>query len=378
MVLAAPGTLNVSHLLNVEIEVLKRTKKPIKNRQRVKLYLGTSVTNAMVVLMEKESLAPGEEGLAQLRLDKPVGALPGDPFVMCLLNIPSIIGGGRVLEIPREKYRTAKASRIVPSLKALQGGDLKRFMDYLLDMEHNDLIEAESLMRISALPAADIQAELEARVRSGELLSFGTRGVFPKGRYQSLKDQVPKTVADILFDNPLKQGATPEEIKKKLAPALNDMPFQRMLSELYNEGKLIKLDGGFRVPKLSVKLSEDRERLIVMLLDYARESGFVPFSADTFWKLHGRQHNKNEIRRLLGYLHVQGRLIRLSNRRFMSPQAMEQIKIRVKMLIKRNGVLTIGDCKEVLGYGRTVGVPVLEYLDSIGFTRREGGTRTLR
>lgn len=378
MVLTEPGIIISSFLLNVDIKTSSSAGGLIKNRQKVKLYLGTSVTNALVVLMDKESLGPGEEGLAQLRLMKPLAALPGDPFVMCLLNIPSIIGGGRVLEISREKYRAAKAYRIVPCLKAIQAGDVKRFMDYLLRMERNDLLEADVLMRSFALPSSETRAELEARVRNGELLCFGTRGMFPRARFQSLKGQAPKTAADILSENPLKQGATPEEIKNKLSPALDDMPFQRILSELCNEGKLLKLDGGFRVPKLSVKLSEDRERLIGMLLDYAKESGFVPFSADTFWKIHRRQHNKNEIQRLLDYLHVQGRLIRLNNRRFMHPQAMEEIKSRVKEVIMRKGVFTIPDCKEVMGYGRTVGVPVLEYLDSIGFTRREEDTRTLR
>ncbi|MBU0735968.1 MAG: SelB C-terminal domain-containing protein [Proteobacteria bacterium] len=251
-------------------------------------------------------------------------------------------------------------------------------MDYLLRMERNDLLEAEGLMRSTGLPVAEIQAELEARVRRGELLSFGTRGVFPKGRFQAVKGQAPDTVANIFSENPLKQAATPEEIKKKLAPSLDDMPFQRILSELCNEGELIKLDGGFRVPKLSVKLPEDRERLIAMLLDYAEESGFVPFSADTFWKLHERKHNKNEIQRLLDYLRVQGKLIRLNNRRFMTPQAMAQIKERVRQVIEKNGRLTLGDCKKVMGYGRTVGVPVFEYLDSIGFTRRQGDERVLK
>ena len=172
--------------------------------------------------------------------------------------------------------------------------------------------------------------------------------------------------------------ATAEEVKKELASSLDDIPFQRMLAELCNEGKLIKIGGSFKIPSLSVKLSDEREGLITMLLDYAVESGFVPFSADTFWKAHGRKLNKNEIQRLLDYLHAQKRLIRLNNRRFLIPQTMEQIKEWVKQVIKKNGSLTIGDCKEVLGYGRTVGVPVFEYLDSIGFTRREGDRRVLK
>jgi len=76
-------------------------------------------------------------------------------------------------------------------------------------------------------------------------------------------------------------------------------------------------------------------------------------------------------------LHTQKRLIRLNNRRFLTPDAMEAIKERVKNLIGLKGGLTIDDCKEVLGYGRTVGVPVFEYLDSIKFTQRKENVRVL-
>jgi selenocysteine-specific elongation factor len=56
---------------------------------------------------------------------------------------------------------------------------------------------------------------------------------------------------------------------------------------------------------------------------------------------------------------------------------MDQIKERVKSVIRDKGNLAVGDCKEVFGYGRTAGIPVLEYLDSIGFTRRQGNERVL-
>ncbi|MCG2829801.1 MAG: SelB C-terminal domain-containing protein [Desulfobacteraceae bacterium] len=39
--------------------------------------------------------------------------------------------------------------------------------------------------------------------------------------------------------------------------------------------------------------------------------------------------------------------------------------------------LTLADSKDILGYGRSGGVPLLEYLDEIGFTRRNGNKRVL-
>jgi len=362
----------------MELHLLKSALKPIRNRQRVKLYLGTSVANAMVVLMHKERLEPGEKGLVQFRLMKPVAALPGDPFVVSLLNIPAIIGGGQVLEIPWEKYREAKALIILPYLKALQEGNLKTVIEHLFTSNLNRLVTAGELARNTGFSLTELEAEIRTRVKSGELLSFESRGVFAEIRYQTLKRQLPGVVEKILTQDPLKMTVSAEEIKNQLAPSLDEVPFQRMLAEICNQGRLIKIDGGFQIRNFSAKLSDEREKLITLLLDYAQESGFVPFSAHTFWKLNKRKTNINEIQRLLDYLHTQKRLLRLNNRRFFSPRAMEQIKERVRGVIEKNGRLTIGDCKEVLGYGRTVGVPAFEYLDSIGFTRREEDGRVLR
>lgn len=378
MLLAEPGSIFPSYLLNVHIRALAANKTPIKDKQRVKLYLGTSITNAMVVLLEREIFESGQQALAQFRLMRPVAAQPGDHFVISLLNVPVIIGGGNVLEITEEKYRQAKAARMIPYLDALRSGDIKGFLGHLLEVERNTIINAKGLMQTTGISEMDIRAELKTKIRNKELLSFGSDGVFPKGRFQELKGKALETFTGIFSANPLKPAVTPEEIKQKIALNLDDSPFRKMIAELCNEGKLIKLEGGFRVSEAAGKLTEERERLISLLMDYVKVTGFVPFSADTFWKLHHKKHDKKEIQRLLDYLHVQRRLICLNNRRFMLPEAMEKIKVRIKVLIEKKGSLCIGDCKEVLGYGRTVGVPVFEYLDTIGFTRRDGCRRVLK
>ncbi len=58
-------------------------------------------------------------------------------------------------------------------------------------------------------------------------------------------------------------------------------------------------------------------------------------------------------------------------------EALEKIKRRVGRVIKRTGAFGTSDYKETLGYGRTVAIPVLEYLDTIAFTRRQGDPRYL-
>ena len=378
MALAKPGSVIPTRLLNVDLHLLKNTYKPIKNRQKVKLYLGTSVTNAMVVIMEKEQIGPGENSLAQLRLLKHVPALPGDTFVICLLNIPTVIGGGAILEIPLEKYRIAKAKNTVQYLHALQKGNMNVVVDHFFKMNFSHPITVAEIAQTTALPYEEVETAIRSMVENKEIFPFKDRGFFGKLSYQVLKKKLPEIVEKILTRNPLQVVATSEEIKKQLSPSLDEYLFQKMLAELCSERKLIKTCGAFRIRNLSVKLSSEQKELIGMLLDYALGSGFVPFSADTFWKFHKRKFNKNEIQKLLDYLHTRKKLICLSNRRFLTPQALEQIKNRVEQIIIKKGGLTIANCKEVLGYGRTAGVPVFEYLDHIGFTIRIENKRVLK
>lgn len=76
-------------------------------------------------------------------------------------------------------------------------------------------------------------------------------------------------------------------------------------------------------------------------------------------------------------LHKTGRLIQLGNRRFLLPEALREIKRKISRRIREKGFFDLSNSKEILGYGRTVGIPVLEYLDDVGFTTRNGNTRIL-
>lgn len=377
MTLVEPGSVGSSFLLNVDLHVLPSAGKPVKNRQRVKLYLGTSITNTLVILMGREQLAPGESGLAQLRLMKPVAALGKDPFVICPLNVQRTIAGGRILEVPGQKYRKGNAAPTLSRLEALRRCDLRGYLRQVVQCNPNRLVKAGELAPCTGFALSAIKAIARELTAKGEIVAFEDRGFFDRPRYQELKAAIGEAVAGILLKDPIKGNVKADEIRYVVAPLLDEVPFQQMIAELCSEGRLIRTSGGFKAPNVSGPLSEKAAGLTGLLLEFAVESRLVPFSADTFWKRHHKQDNKKEIQRLMDHLAAEGRLVRLNNRRFMSRQAMEEIKTRVIATIQRRGALSIEDCREVLGYGRSVGIPVFEYLDSIGFTRREGDRRIL-
>ncbi|SPD75309.1 Selenocysteine-specific elongation factor SelB [uncultured Desulfobacterium sp.] len=377
MLLAEPGTINTTYLINVELQVLQGNKDPVKNRQRVMLYLGTSVTNTLVILIDKEKLKPGEKGLAQFRLLKPVAGLPRAPFVICLLNTQTVIGGGMVLEISEEKYRPAKAGTVIPRLNALKENNLKQFIEYALKSNPSRFIETSVLARSTGFQAHEIEAVIQGKVKIGELLSFKTSGVFDKRLYERIKADIQKFVEKSLHEDPLISGVKAMEIKKQLAPGIDELIFQGMLKELCDEEKLTRLDGGYRTQNVSLDLPPELSQLETLVLDYAKKSGIITFSADTIQNLQKKKLDKNKIEKLLRYLHFQEKLVHIFDGNYLSVQAFEEIKVKVAKVILQRGIFTIPDMKRIFGYTRSEGLPVLDYLDTIGFTRRKENGRIL-
>lgn len=377
MVLAKPETVSSDYLFNAELSLLRSSPKSIKSRQRVKLYIGTSVTNALIVIINKKKIRPGQRGLVQFRLIKRIAALPRDPFVICPLNINNVIGGGKILEIAAEKFRAVKAEKTIPYLMALQQSDLKAVIDLFFNKNPIRPVTENEISQNTGFSIEEIEKAIKSKLENGDLYCFEDRGFFGKSHYNALKNRLLEIIKNILLQNPLKKIAISGEIKNLLSPSPDEAIFQRMLEELCRKEKILRINGGFNIPNLSVSLSKEHEKLINMLLDFARNMNFVHFSANTFWKFHQMKFNKNLIQKLLDYLYAQKKLIRLKNRRFLTPQAMEQIKEKIKRVIIKKGGLTLADSKDILGYGRSGGIPVLEYLDEIGFTRRNGNKRVL-
>ena len=71
-VLAHPGTLRPTRLLDSELTYLPGVPRPLKNRTLVRFHTGTSEIMARVVLLDKEKMDPGQSGPVQLFLEKPV------------------------------------------------------------------------------------------------------------------------------------------------------------------------------------------------------------------------------------------------------------------------------------------------------------------
>ena len=378
MVLAQKGAYTSSSMLNAEIELLETSSQPLKDRQQVKVYTGTSKANATVVLMEGKDILPGKKAFVQLRMKKKTAVLLKDTFVISLMNKQKIIGGGIILEITKEKFRKVKEKKVLPFLKAILSGNLKKIIDHYIEKNSGGLICSRQISKKTGFSSSQVEAELMSRVNVGELLDFENYRFVEKKKYKDIKKQVYEIIKDYISKNPLESSVSVTKIKNRLLPFSEEIIIQKIFKELVQEGKIDKKSKGFDIPGMAGTLSEEQQKLTDMVIAFARDSNFVQFSSGKFCKYQKMSSGKDEVQKILNYLHEQDKLIMLNNGRYITNMAMDRIKKRVKSFITTNKSLSVLDCKEVLGYGRSRGVPVFEYLDYIGFTTRMEDKRILK
>ncbi len=376
MLLCKPGELEVYPYLNVEISIPKDLHNPITNRQKVRCYIGTSMNKCIVVLPNETPLQPGQTGLAQLRFINPVCALPLDPVVLTPLNHPGILGGGKVMELTREKLRPTKAKRFISRLEAIREGKVETYVEEVLKSS-NRILNPQQISKTTALASATIERELERLLRHGRALHFTAKGYFSSERLQDMCEKAMDLINEAFNQNPFKDFVALDELKSKLMGSLDDELFQAIIKKLRDDKKIYVSDGHINRMHISSQIPKGKQEIINQILEYAKQSAFVPFSADTFWKAYNQIHNKNQVQVLLEYLYRRGILVRFKNKRYMLASLINEIMERIKEVISEKGFLALEDCRRVLGYGRTVCVWVFEYLDSIGFTKRVGMIRVL-
>ena len=131
-VLGFPKEMRNTYMLDVFLELLESASNPLKNRSRVRFHSGTVEVMARVILLEKDSINPGDKIFAQIRLEKPITALPRDRFVIRSYSPMTTIGGGEILDVDPPKLKRMKknsASRFEFLKKGSDRERLKKFIE---------------------------------------------------------------------------------------------------------------------------------------------------------------------------------------------------------------------------------------------------------
>ncbi|OAG28333.1 selenocysteine-specific translation elongation factor [Thermodesulfatator autotrophicus] len=378
-VVAMPGTLRPSLILDVSLRYLSSASKPLLHNTRVRLHIGTSEVLGRVFLFGKDKIEPGEEALAQLRLEEPVVCWRGDHFVLRSYSPMVTIGGGVVLN-PVAERRKRSQKRQVEELKFLKEAPLEEVILYHLKMaKEMGLPEEEIALRVSLFDE-DLAKVLKRLKEYGKIkeIPFENKKLYlAREIYDQIKGEILNRLKKFHEKFPLKPGLTKEELRQRLPSGLDNRAFEKMLEELIAKNKVVQEEKFIRLSEHKIVLAEEQEAIKQKLENIFRKAGVTPPDKDEV--IASFKENAPVAQEIFSLLLQEGKLVKLRDELIFHADVLEEVKNKVISFLKNNQEMAVGDFKKLLGgASRKYTIPLLEYLDHQKITIRVGDKRVLR
>ena len=361
MVLARPATQVPVTVIGARLSIVRAASGPLEHDDTVRVHAGTAESIARVAVLEGRAIEPGAAAWVQLRLATPVAVAVGDRFVVRRPSPSETLGGGVVADVSGERMRTR-----ADAAAALERRSAPSPADRLLASLDVPRTAAEAGER-SGLDAAGRDAALGALVADGRALVLGDAAL-SRDAYEAMAVRVERTLAMTHRTSPLRAGASREEVRSALD--LAPKRYAALVARLVADGRVAERGSALALPGHRPALNADQEaRWSRARAALAREP-LQPPTAAVVQKDFGIAGD------LLAALAERGDLVRVGPDAVFLPDAVARFGDAVIDAL-RDAPITVARARDLTGSSRKHVVPLLQFLDDHGITRRVGDDRIL-
>ena len=364
--LGTPGALHLTQMLDARLRMVSDAK-PMKNRTRVHLHLGTAEVLARVILLESDWLRAGEESLVQLRLESPVVAEKDDLFVIRSYSPVHTIGGGRVLDPTPKRHKRMK-DEVLESLTVLEEGEADDVLLHRLEEAGIEGLPHADVTGGVGAGGADVLATL---ISEGTVVRVGDH-LLSSSRYSELAGKVEELLSGFASDSPLEWGMSAEELRGRLSKSLERDVLEGALDVLESEDRVTRRGDLVRLGSDDVALTEQQSRLAEGIESALSEAGATPPTLDELrQELGGKDFDA-----MIKLLAETGRIIKVTSTLMFHPDVIADMRKAVgEYFDGGEHQLGVPQFKDMAGVTRKYAIPLLEFFDREGTTMRSGNVR---
>ncbi len=377
-VLASAGALSPSHMVDVQLELLRSAPRPLKHRAKIRFHSGTAEHLATIILLDREELKPGDKTFAQVRLDLPTVVLRGDRFVLRSYSPVQTIGGGAVLNpLPRKHKGPAKKEAARALEQLYTSSDPEIILWHLHDAGWAGLSEADLRIRAN-VPQKFLEKTLQQFTSTKKVVLYDkeNRRLIHPDALEEMKSSVMEILADYHGRFPLKAGMPKEEIPALLSKPLDVKIYNFVLRQLAEADQVAQEMEWVRLTTHKVALNKDEDTIRQKIEKAFRDSGLQPpFFKEVASGLPGTAKQHQEV---LQWMLAKGTLVKTKEEIYFHASAMAELQNRLVAWLKEHGEITTPQFKEMTSVSRKYTIPLLEYFDGQKVTIRVGEVRRLR
>jgi selenocysteine-specific elongation factor len=338
--------------------------RPLKNGASVHVHHGSGSFAARVILLDADVLAAGEKSLARLSAEEPVFAFVGDRFVIRDWPEQHTLAGGVVLDAdPSSGSARREKQRMLLEARSQSPFDASAYVASQLKLD--GFANAGLLLLKSRFSRGDI-GEAIKRLGDAKQIVVESELVADQAQWSALKTRAIETIDGYHQNHPEHVGLPLVELRKALH---SSAAFDAMVANLSRDG-FVRAGAAIRRvahrPSLPPKLSGAGARLRGALA--AR-----PFDPPSRKELAPDDVSFGALKFLLST----GEAVEISSEIVLGAEAYDHAIALIRGHLKIHQAATVSELKTLLNSSRRIMVPLLEYLDKQGITRREGDKRRL-
>jgi selenocysteine-specific elongation factor len=364
-------------MAEADLEILATVPKTIDDYLEVQFHVGTAAVAAKLAMLEKIGMAPGERQLVQLRLAAPLPLVPGERLVIRANMAGSggagltTIGGGRVVGLSNARLRRQKKWTIdLLTARREAVVDSARWCEQILR-------EGEMPVNVASLQGKCWSRRDEIASWLGQWCADG-RSVQVEGgwiHHELIKKNGPAVLAAIEkfhAADARRVGISREDLGTALK--LHPVVLAAVIASLLKSGQLAVAGDLLARPGWSSQLPERDQQTGIRLAARLQKAGFAPPSTEELAAALGETPAR--IGGLLKLLAERGEVVRLDEKIWLHRDAVEAGKQAALKLFRQRPLFSTMDFRDAIGVSRKYAVPLVDHLDKIRFTVRNGNNRT--
>lgn len=354
---------------DAQLEILDSEERPCAHWTPVHLHLGAAAATGRIAVLEGREILPGASGFVQIVLERSIGAVCGDRFIIRDQSAQRTIGGGRILDVFPPPRGRSKPPRLA-DLAALQNDDHGTVLASLLATAAAglNLSQFAANRNLTAAEASALFAGVPMRSVSTEGGLFG----YAAEHWGRLKSTALDQLAAWHRRGPDGLGPSADRIFSG-----SDVHVPREISaavtaDLVADGLITREGTRMRLVTHQPTLLAADVALWKKVLPRLEASGLRPQTVRLLADAVGEDFKKLES--LFVRAARLGLVVRVSQTRFMRPHELRRLAEIVEDAAQASagGLVTAAAFRDRAGVGRDFSIEMLEFFDRIKFTRRTG------
>ena len=358
------GTLRPSQVITARVDLLEDAK-PLEEDTRIRFHhLSAELLGKFRFVDDTDkTLQPGRSAVVQFRLESPVVAVTGDRFVIRRYSPATTIGGGVILDahLPRLSRGTRREL-----LETFETGSLAERVELMARLQGLRGLTLEEVQARTGIRTATLARELKkvpnvadvggARwIHNDVLADFRRRSMEFLDRY--------------FKQNKVASNDPKGEFVQNLIPA--GAPVNFLLADLANEKIAVVQGDALDIPGRSKTLGgAEGELARAIEARYLEAALQTPAVSEIIKAI---PQKPKVIEGVIAYLVKQGILVRLAEGVYLHRDVV--VAAREKIAEKKGETIDVGQFKDLFGISRKVAIPLLEFFDREGVTKRIGDSR---